>query len=94
MAIAIEGNHVTCDVPSGQKLAIHLRSGETEIIDGPAQVDTWRMHRGVELLDSAADVPANIDPPTQAETVAALAELAGQQTVQAKVMEMRRGTGG
>ncbi len=89
MAIAIDGNHVTGDVPAGKKLAIYLRDGETEIVDGPAQVDAWRMHRGAELLDNAADVPANIDPPTQAERVDALEALAGKEIVETKVVELR-----
>ena len=89
MAITTDGNHVTGTLASGEKLAVCLRNGETQIIDGPADVDVWVMHRGVEVLDSAADVPDNIDPPTQAETVVALAELAGVEAVKAKVVANR-----
>ncbi len=89
MAITTDGNHVTGKLASGEKLAVYLRNGETEIIDGPADVDVWVMHRGVELLGSADDVPANIDPPTRAETVAALEALAGKDAVLAKVVAQR-----
>ncbi len=89
MAIKTDGNHVTGDVPSGKHLAIFLRDGKTEIINGPAQVDVWKMHRGVALYDFVADVPANIDPPTLAETIAALADLAGEDVVRAKVAAQR-----